>query len=67
MMTVMAMRLRKGRGREQQHQGQDNQLLHAAILARISGSAAVEIAAGTISVSPSPLHREKSQRAGKAA
>src|SRR5215467_3041391 len=34
-MTMMAvMRLRKRRGREQQRQGQNNQLLHAAIVAR---------------------------------
>ncbi|WP_158748651.1 hypothetical protein [Acidobacterium sp. S8] len=52
MMVVMMMRLRKRRGGEQQHQGQDNQFLHAVILARLIRCAAVEIAAGTFPVSP---------------
>jgi hypothetical protein len=34
--AAVVMWLCKRRGREQQHQGQDNQLLHAAILPRMS-------------------------------
>jgi hypothetical protein len=53
MMTVMVMRLRERGGREHQHQGQNNQLLHAVIVARVDLPATVEIAAGTFPVSPS--------------
>jgi hypothetical protein len=50
--AAVMMWLSKRRGREQQHQGQDNQLLHAAILPRISRRSSVEITIGTFSVSP---------------
>jgi hypothetical protein len=52
MMMAVVMPLCKRRGREQQHQGQKKQLFHAAIVTRIRRLASVEIAAGTITVSP---------------
>ena len=60
--------VRKRRGREQQHQGQDNQFLHAVILARLTHSAAVEIAAGTFPVSPfliAVVQHENQRRIGE--
>jgi hypothetical protein len=52
MMVVMVMRLCKCRGREQQNQRQKKQLFHVAILTKTKSLASVEIAAGTIAVSP---------------
>ena len=58
-MTMMAvMRLRKRRGREQQRQGQNNQLLHAAIVARTCDAESVEIAAGIFLVIPHKTKRK---------
>ncbi|MGC1296988.1 MAG: hypothetical protein WA869_18315 [Alloacidobacterium sp.] len=52
MMMAVVMRLCKRSGREQQNQRQKKQLFHAAILTKTKRLASVEIAAGTIAVSP---------------
>jgi len=61
-MTMMAvMWLRKRRGREQQRQGQDDQLLHGAIVARRSRAESVEIAIGIFLVIPQKTQRKEAR------
>jgi hypothetical protein len=67
MMTVVVMRLSERRGRKQQHQGKDNQFLHAEIVTRTDYSASVEITAGTSSVSPRETQGKPQTAASKAA